>query len=414
MPTIGFSLGTPMGKLSAQDMGVPDYAAALSKGLDLGAKPAKLSQDLLAQQLANKINTAKARYAMQSELANLQGTQASTGYNRLKTQQLQNEINRYNLLQNLLGGGSPQASGAPRPQMVPNVSIDSLNGGEQPGNIVNRPGIQGVNDYSDNGMPAEGPGPSKSASAYDTFPGRRANGPGVQPVAQPDLKQNVSNGMSNANKQVISQGNPSLYKVDDIYDKYPQLRKDLEAQGYKQTQTTKYDSKTGLTTNIVTKPSGKVEVSTLGSMNGEFSPATMANKTQSQKVINAITNARPIIQKIIDANGKGEIPGQWIGKYFSPDKDAAYISDVIQSSDTLAGALGFPGTNEGLHQAQQTVLRKPRESDSAYSNRLKTLLSDMDTREQTASNVLNKGVSTSSNKKSSSNDKTKNDPLGIR
>jgi len=60
MTSIGFSLGTPMGRLTAQDMGVPDYVGALSKGFDMGAKPAQLTEKLLGQTLQNKVNSAKA------------------------------------------------------------------------------------------------------------------------------------------------------------------------------------------------------------------------------------------------------------------------------------------------------------------------------------------------------------------
>lgn len=51
MATPGFSLGTPMGKLTPQDMGVTDYAGALSKGMDLGNKPFESSKELLNMRL---------------------------------------------------------------------------------------------------------------------------------------------------------------------------------------------------------------------------------------------------------------------------------------------------------------------------------------------------------------------------
>lgn len=57
MPTVGFSLGTPMGRLNAQDMGVPDLAMAIAKGLKLGYMPQQLADKQEADQLLN----AKAR-----------------------------------------------------------------------------------------------------------------------------------------------------------------------------------------------------------------------------------------------------------------------------------------------------------------------------------------------------------------
>lgn len=79
MPTVGFSLGTPMGRLNAQDMGVPDFAQAIAKGLKLGYMPQQLQDEQTQRAFANKINQAKAQYAMQNEAANLAHTNAGTG-----------------------------------------------------------------------------------------------------------------------------------------------------------------------------------------------------------------------------------------------------------------------------------------------------------------------------------------------
>mgnify|MGYP001564382175 CR=1 FL=1 len=390
MSTIGFNLpGVPFKATS----NVPDYVDALSKGFDMGNKPAKLSQDLLAQQLSNSINRAKAKFAPQREQADLESTRTGTSLNNLRMQQLRNELEQNALFNNMMSGMNGS-------QLRPNVQIDSLNGDSE---SISPKGIQPIDDFSDNGMSAEGPGIAKSASAYDTFPGRRKNALQSSTQSTPSLQDKISNGLNESNKNILEQGNPNLYKIDDMYDNYPQFRKQLESKGFKKTQTVKFDPKTGMTSVLTQYPSGKVEAKMLGSMNGDFSPATIANKTQSQKVINAIGNARPIIQKIIDENKAGKVPGQLLGKYFSPDKQASYISDVIQSSDTLAGALGFPGTNEGLSQAKETVLRKPRESDAGYNKRLENLLKDMDTREKTAMEVLKSGVSTKVNNKSEEN-----------
>lgn len=75
-----FSLGTPMGRLKPEDMGTPDYMTALAKGLELGNKPATMSQTLLASMLGNKINQAKAKYAEQQSLADLAYKRAGTGH----------------------------------------------------------------------------------------------------------------------------------------------------------------------------------------------------------------------------------------------------------------------------------------------------------------------------------------------
>ena len=56
MPSIGFGLGSPMGRLSAQDMGVPDYVKALSAGMDVGAKPALLQSKMNESAAASQKN----------------------------------------------------------------------------------------------------------------------------------------------------------------------------------------------------------------------------------------------------------------------------------------------------------------------------------------------------------------------
>ena len=56
---IGFSL-PDFGKQYS-----PDYAAAMGRGMDVGHKPAKQSQELLQSMLANKISGVNAKYADQ-------------------------------------------------------------------------------------------------------------------------------------------------------------------------------------------------------------------------------------------------------------------------------------------------------------------------------------------------------------
>lgn len=60
---MAFNIPNGAFKLSAADMGTPDYVSALSRGMDLGNKPAKLSEELLGQQLTNAMNRVKAKYA---------------------------------------------------------------------------------------------------------------------------------------------------------------------------------------------------------------------------------------------------------------------------------------------------------------------------------------------------------------
>lgn len=69
---IGFSLGQPMGKLSAQDMGVTDFPTAFARGVEAGNKPAQLSATLLGTHLTNALNRVKAQYAPEQAQAALE------------------------------------------------------------------------------------------------------------------------------------------------------------------------------------------------------------------------------------------------------------------------------------------------------------------------------------------------------
>lgn len=62
----------PGGRLTAADMGVPDYAGSLSRGFALGMQPSKQAESLLSTMLANKIQGVKAKFAPQMEQANLE------------------------------------------------------------------------------------------------------------------------------------------------------------------------------------------------------------------------------------------------------------------------------------------------------------------------------------------------------
>lgn len=405
--------------LTRDDVGaynnVPDYAGALSKGMDLfqktyesAYKPRNLENKAISEEQANQINAPYAAGA--KDIYNLDVQQKQALLNQLKQtmNQKQQDYNDKMFLQNLINGTTSNSSRNNR------SNIPSLSGYNAPSdlNITQAKGIQSPSNYSDNGMSAEGPGISASPSAYDTFPGRRTGKPRIehQNVPQenmdssitsvPDLSQNIKNGLENKNnEQILNSGNPKLERLNEVYDNYPQYRKKLEDMGYKKTQTTKYDPKTGIASVMTTYPNGKVTVQATVPESGENNPATMAIRTASQKTINAIHNATPIIDKLIQDTKNGDVPGQWIGHYFHPDLQAAYFSNVIQSSDTLAGGLGFPATNEGLHQAQQTIIRKPRESDAGYIKRLEDLKVDMATRKKNAQVILEKGVSTKNKEK---------------
>jgi len=103
--------GVPF-KLTAADLGGFggfDLGEAIKSGLENANlyqeakyKPQNLAEALRAAQLANKINEAKAQYAMEQELANLKYTQAGTGHLGAQTKNLEAERGLIPLRQRLL------------------------------------------------------------------------------------------------------------------------------------------------------------------------------------------------------------------------------------------------------------------------------------------------------------------------
>lgn len=75
---IQFNLPDIGRRISPEETGIPDYISALSRGLELGYKPRRLENSTYAQELANKLNEAKAQYASKQERSMLQHRNAGT------------------------------------------------------------------------------------------------------------------------------------------------------------------------------------------------------------------------------------------------------------------------------------------------------------------------------------------------
>ncbi len=86
MPAIPFSLPNNYQALTGASFGATDLVDALKRGFEAGNKPSKLSQDLLAATLANKINAVKAQYAPEEEQSYIENLRAQTASNKFKSQ----------------------------------------------------------------------------------------------------------------------------------------------------------------------------------------------------------------------------------------------------------------------------------------------------------------------------------------
>ena len=328
--------------MAANIQGVPFRftGSALPNFAEEYNKPQSLAAKLLEAQLKNKHDSIINRYLPRSEdarinniLANTEGTRSNTGLDSIRRKMMEAQANQATM------------------EYQQNQAInDALNGGS----TYTKPPATSY-DNSDRNVSADGPGVANSASAYDTFPGRRAptSQSAQQPTQQPAQDSNI-----------INQGNPELYSIDELYDSNPLARMGLNKRGYKKTQVTKYDPKTGSTSVVTTYPSGKVSVRLNKGTNDVAVPLTNAIKTQMQGIIAGV----PKVNAKIDALKAAPSPIDIIG--YKPDQRAKHDALVRETAETYAKAKGWPNTNESIKTAIEILDRHKFESDAAYRKRL--------------------------------------------
>ena len=115
---------------------------------------------------------------------------------------------------------------------------------------------------------------------------------------------------------------------------------------------------------------------------------TNTNKTANQSVIQSIDNTLPLIKNLQESLKKSEIPGQFVGQFFSPDQQAKYEGTVATITDALVGALNLPKTNESIALVKKVVGRRGNESEKSYKSRLESLVADLNERRKKAAQAL--------------------------
>ncbi len=364
-------------QLDARSMGNFDLGAALKQGFgnyqgfeEAKNTPKRLSEALLAAQLNNKINTAKAKYAEQNEAANLANTQAGTqnlndthGMSGLQRQILQMKINQA--------------------QSEADMDKRFANGG-QPSTMGNNPTVSGIqNQAQDNETPA------------------------------PTLKDNLTDGMGNrTNQNVVSAGNKDNYWLDDAVDSSPAFAARAKKKyGVEKKVTSKYDPKTGITSIITEWPSKKITVETSGikSQNGK-SPLTTKTLSSLQSAKVAIPQLRKVIDQLIDAPSPvhPKLP-YGIGDVWRPGARKQHEDLVRLGKDLFAKAKGLTTTEKALETGMETLERGNFQSDETYHQALLATKKLLDEDEEQINSAINTGVSTDQQSGSK-----KNDPLGIR
>jgi len=104
-------LGIPF-KLSAAESGTsaPDYVENLLKGFKAGMTPRLMADELLKNKLQNQINSAKAKYAEQNELSNIEHKKAGIGLTNAQIQRAQADIGLMPYRQALLKAQTQRAN----------------------------------------------------------------------------------------------------------------------------------------------------------------------------------------------------------------------------------------------------------------------------------------------------------------
>ena len=100
---------------------------------------------------------------------------------------------------------------------------------------------------------------------------------------------------------------------------------------------------------------------------------TTATITAQKKVARSIENVLPLLDKLMEMHE----PGQLVGKYWSPSRQALYDSIIASTQESLAPALSFPQTNIGVQKAETILRKQPFENEIPYHKRLADLKKDL-------------------------------------
>ena len=367
-------------KLNAADLGGLggfDLGEAIRSGLgnynlyqEAKFKPRNLENEAHGKELMNKIKEAQAKYAEEQALADLRGRQTSTSNIAQQIKERRNAMKRQQDLQNLLSGGSDmgQASGKPG-HMTPHGFEGSLTG------------IPAEDLYSNTGEDRQAE--QEAVDRIDRANDQNNEGSFIQ--SAPNLKQRINKGMQgNTNEKVLVPGNPNLSRINDIYNKYPQYRKELEAMGYKKSQSIKFDSKSGMNIITTTLPNGEVKVRTeaITGQNGTV-PLTNALKSQLQNIKVNVPKVKRLVDDLIASPSPTEFP------LYRKGARTKHHALVKEAAETYAKAKGWPNTNESIKAASEILGRGSLETDSDYRLRLEELKKELDRNAVEADETLN-------------------------
>lgn len=193
--------------------GISNFAQNLLSGYQAARAPVQMAQEEEARNLANQLSKANLEYMPQEQALNLQLLKARLADTGLQSEARRQELDRMKAFRSLLSG---VGSSAPMQQ---------------------------------NQMEEQ----QQTRVPYSQEQMQQAFQRQQQPSAQ-----RASDSVS-----VLQEGNPSLYRIDEMYKQNPQFRGDFKKLGFTESTNIKSDPSTGQVFMERKLPSGRIELETL-------------------------------------------------------------------------------------------------------------------------------------------------------
>jgi len=249
---------------------------------------------------------------------------------------------------------------------------ESLNGSAQPSS----PGLAQA--------PASTPSDFKGIPFRMSEPGVNKGQAMTENAAQ--AQGSVSHPYQSQGGEVISEGSPSMYGLDKLYESNPMVRPFMEKKGHKKKEDIQYDKESGTTRITTTWPSGLTSVRTVGGKATDYSPLTSTGKKDMQSIIGTTASVVKSLDGLINSK---EIPGA-LNRF--GDTRSNYDSKVIPIIEQLSTIYKLAKIERTYEDITKMVKRGFNESNDNYKKRLKEVKEDAIDKAKMAQESIKKGV----------------------
>jgi hypothetical protein len=361
--------------LTKGDLGIPDYAEALNKGLNLfqnayksAYTPRNLENVAIKAEQYNQERQPYAENANRVFEADIGGKEGNLRKLLFDMAQKKREYQQQQFLNNFIAGGN-QAPPQPSQDFMPDLSGNPRGRGRvnPPGHMTSQ-GFEG----SLTGLPAEdyyantGPDLQAEKEAIDRIDKANAakdNMPVSEIQSVPNFAQNISQGMQGARNQPrnLSDMTP-MERINYAYENYPQYAKALNNMGYKYHENT-------LTGPARDAESMKILRDKYGKDSAEVkeAEADINFKRQRNEDLSSIRHRQINGLKPGDTEIKDPNSGETIGfKKQTTDKQKEMAKNVVLFNELYplvfngAGLLSGPGATLKLEEAARNYKTNPK------------------------------------------------------